>query len=57
MVTLTHLIIAIVITWLFTSFTCLFFSGATVNKKKEKAYKTGYEQGYNHGFIDGRKGI
>ena len=52
MFTLGHMILAVVLTWILTAFVCLFISGTSVNKHKEKAYRTGYEQGY----IDGRKG-
>ena len=55
MVTLTHLIIAVIVTWLLTLFVCFLNVGASINNQKEEAYRTGYEQGYNNGFIDGRK--
>ena len=55
MFTLGHMILAVIITWIFTAFTCLINAGASINNHDEEAYNRGYSHGYKKGYKDGKE--
>lgn len=57
MFTLGHMILAVIITWILTAFTCLFSAGASISNHKEEAYNCGYNHGYDKGYEDGKESV
>lgn len=45
------LVLAIVITFVLTAFSCLFMAGVSTKEREDEAYEEGYKQGY----VDGMK--
>ena len=43
------------ITFVLTSFVCLFMAGASIQSREREAYQDGYYKGYNKGYEDGKK--